>query len=117
VTESVISRIGKLLPINLADHELVRFGPPVPRAADVRFSSRYFLRDGAVLYHGDELVSFWLGSEQAEVADIFAPESPHRGVAVRRPDSHLSSTPRGACSGITPTTNSSSKSTGSGAFA
>ena len=71
VTEQMISRIGQLLPLQVARSGLVRL--PSPRdAPDVRFLSRSFLLRGRTqLKHGVELVADYVGSSQSELNEVF----------------------------------------------
>lgn len=70
ITEALISSVGKLLPVKLADFCLLR----IDRGdqPDVRFMSRYFLGPNDHLLHGDELVAIWLDADEAEIRDTFA---------------------------------------------
>lgn len=70
VTEEVISAIGHLLPIRIADSRLVRLAGTTP--PDVRFMSKMFLRRSQEsLVHGAELVASYLGTTQEEVSEVF----------------------------------------------
>ena len=70
-TEQLISQIGRLLPLRVADSALVRL-PTVPsKTGSVRFMSRYFLRPGEELIHGVELMAMWLDVEKKEMEEVF----------------------------------------------
>jgi len=75
VTEEIISRIGRLLPLRVAESRLVRL-PPKPGASpeddpDVRFLSRNFLRRGEELVHGQQLYAEFLGISQPQFVETF----------------------------------------------
>jgi hypothetical protein len=73
VTEELISSIGRLMPLEVADSRLVRL--PVERgsAPDLRFMSRNFIARGVdQLLHGVELVAAYLGSPTEEMNKVFA---------------------------------------------
>lgn len=70
-TEQLISQIGRLLPLRVADSVLVRLpvGPGSPDS--VRFMSKYFLKPGEELIHGVELMAMWLDVEKQEMEEVF----------------------------------------------
>lgn len=71
VTEYMISRIGRTLPLRLAKSALVRL-PTKSGDPDVRFLSRSFLvRNKTSLKHGVELVAEHVGSSQLEMHEVF----------------------------------------------
>ncbi|MCM2334358.1 MAG: HipA domain-containing protein, partial [Anaeromyxobacteraceae bacterium] len=71
VTEQMISRIGQMLPLRLAQSKLVRLTDD-PAAPDVRFLSRSFLvRNKTSLKHGVELVADYVGTTQLELQEVF----------------------------------------------
>lgn len=70
ITEALISSVGKLLPVKLADFCLLRLDEGDP--PDVRFMSRYFLGPADHLLHGDELVAIWLDADESEIRATFA---------------------------------------------
>lgn len=57
VTEYLLSEVGRILPIRVAEGRLARLESPREAAPDVRFLSRFFLRPGEELQHGVELVA------------------------------------------------------------
>jgi hypothetical protein len=61
VTEYLISRIGNMLPLRVAEGRLVRLERRGDMPPDVRFMSRYFLRPDESLIHGVELVAQCFG--------------------------------------------------------
>jgi hypothetical protein len=76
VTEEMISKVGRLLPLRVAESKLVRLPPGDAKAGagpDVRFLSRDFLRRGRgeSLRHGVELFAAYLGETTAALADAF----------------------------------------------
>ena len=75
VTEEIISRIGRLLPLRVAESRLVRL-PPRPGEnplddPDIRFLSRNFLRPGEELVHGQQLYAEFLGVTQPQFVEMF----------------------------------------------
>jgi hypothetical protein len=70
VTEEIISSVGHLLPVSIAQSKLVRL--PGTNPPDIRFMSRNFLRPlREQLVHGAELVANYLGSTESEVSEVF----------------------------------------------
>lgn len=67
VTEYLISRIGRMLPLRVAEGRLVRIERRGDAVPDVRFMSRYFLRPDESLLHGVELVAQCFGLEKGIV--------------------------------------------------
>lgn len=81
VTEEIISRIGRLLPLKVAESRLVRL-PPKPGEApfadpDVRFLSRNFLQRGEELVHGQQLYAEFLGISAPQFVEAFDLTDPH----------------------------------------
>jgi hypothetical protein len=69
VVEYLISRIGRELPLRVAEGRLARLRVPHGEPDDVRFMSRYFLRHGQQsLLHGVELVAQAYGVTTSHVA-------------------------------------------------
>lgn len=67
VTEEIISKIGAMLPIEIARSKLVRI-----TKHDVRFLSRNFvIREKHELLHGIELVARYFESNTSEVVTVF----------------------------------------------
>lgn len=67
VTEEIISKIGAILPLEMAHSKLVRLSK-----SDVRFLSRNFVKRGREeLLHGTELVARYFGSNPDEVETVF----------------------------------------------
>jgi hypothetical protein len=66
VTEYLIARIGRMLPLRVATGRLVRIDRG-GKAPDVRFMSRYFLQPDESLLHGVELVAQCFGMERGAV--------------------------------------------------
>lgn len=67
VTEEIISKIGAMLPLEIAKSKLVRLSK-----TDVRFLSRSFVvRDAHELLHGIELVARYFKTNRAEVESAF----------------------------------------------
>lgn len=69
VTEYLISRIGRVLPLRVAEGNLAILRGPPGSSPDVRFLSRYFLRTdlGEELRHGIELVADCFDLDQEEI--------------------------------------------------
>jgi hypothetical protein len=69
VTEYLISRIGRDLPLRVAEGGLAILASPEAPTPDVRFLSRYFLRTdlGEELQHGIELVADCFDIDQEEI--------------------------------------------------
>jgi hypothetical protein len=82
VTEEIISRIGRALPVRVAASRLVRLPVRPGQPPDVRFMSRNFVRPGEqLLIHGLEVVAQYLDSRPEEVHRVFDlgnPEAEHR---------------------------------------
>jgi hypothetical protein len=57
VTEYLLSAIGKMLPLRVAEGRLARLATPHRHPPDVRFLSRFFIRPNEELRHGVELVA------------------------------------------------------------
>ncbi len=71
VTEHMIARIGRLLPLKVAKSKLVRL-PSTGPEPDVRFLSRNFLVPGkTALKHGVELVADYMGASRTELNEVF----------------------------------------------
>jgi hypothetical protein len=71
VTEHMIARIGRLLPLKVARSMLVRL-PSSEADPDVRFLSRNFLTPGkTALKHGVELVADYVGASRTELNEVF----------------------------------------------
>ncbi len=87
VTEELISKIGRALPVRMADSRLVRLPVPYGDPPDVRFMSRNFVRRGEeLLIHGAEVVALYLGTKPDEVHRVFDldnPQAEHRFYTVR----------------------------------
>lgn len=72
VTEEIISAVGRMLPLRLAESRVVLLGRHASGDADIRFLSRYFLRRSEEqLVHGAELVAAYLQSDPLEVEETF----------------------------------------------
>lgn len=67
VTEHLISRIGRQLPLAVAESRLAHLGRDPGGRPDVRFLSRYFRRTGETLVHGVELVGFVFGMDREAI--------------------------------------------------
>lgn len=71
VTEHMIARIGRLLPLKVARSRLVQL-PTTSPEPDVRFLSRNFLVPGkTALKHGVELVADYMGASRSELNEVF----------------------------------------------
>lgn len=67
VTEEIISKIGAMLPLEMAESKLVRI-----TKSDVRFLSQNFVERGKhELLHGIELAARYLGTDQSELEAVF----------------------------------------------
>jgi hypothetical protein len=71
VTEYLIARLGRMLPLQVAEARLVRLGASEQSPPDVRFMSRYFLQPGESLLHGVEIVAQCFGMEKAAIEREF----------------------------------------------
>lgn len=68
VTEYMITCIGRMLPLRVAQGRLVRMPPPPTVVSDVRFLSRYFLpRKNEALMHGLEVIARCFEMDPAEL--------------------------------------------------
>lgn len=72
VTEEMISKIGAMLPLSIAQSKLVRLPVRPHRPVDVRFLSRNFVRQGQQrLIHGIEIVGAYFNARTEEVEAAF----------------------------------------------
>jgi hypothetical protein len=72
VTEEIISKIGAMLPVQMAKSRLVRVAALKGRAPEVRFLSQNFVRRGEdVLIHGIEIVAQYFNAKPEEVETAF----------------------------------------------
>lgn len=77
VTEEIISKIGKALPIRMAESRLVRLPVRPGSPPDVRFMSRNFLRWGEEqLIHGLEIVAEYFNAKPDDVQRAFNLDDP-----------------------------------------
>lgn len=78
-TEYLISCIGRLLPLQVAEGRLVRMPPPVGIRCDVRFLSRYFLPNHTQeLVHGFELIATFFKMDEQELRKQVPPSRQER---------------------------------------
>lgn len=73
VTEEIISKIGTMLPLKMANSKLVRIAD-----TDVRFLSQNFVERGQYeLLHGIELAARYLDTNQTELETVFELNNKH----------------------------------------
>lgn len=70
VIEAMLSTIGRMLPISVAEFLLVRL-PTAAKQPDVRFMSRVFVRPGESLVHGIEIAGRYLQANNQELHSVF----------------------------------------------
>lgn len=71
LTEEIISKIGRMLPVRVASSRLVRLPGPHGRYDDVRFMSRDFIVRGEALVHGAEIMARFLDVSKDELHRAF----------------------------------------------